>query len=112
MRQHEINQMYEPLEQAADNAARFLSALIEGQLIPDVVFEGMSGDITVDAPLDPTQPWDAQAQDVRDALLAGLVRTGFAEREARTQVLRARLARAHGRRWPDPDNETENEEVE
>lgn len=70
MRPHEEHAKYEPLEQAAEQAARFLTALIKGEVR------------------------DAQAEDVRNALLAGLVRTGYAEREAQNQVLRDRLSKA------------------
>jgi len=76
MRPHEEHEKYEPLEQAAEQAAQLLTNLLDE-------LELFS--------------FHDQALNVRDALLAGLVRTGFAEREARTQVLRERLARAHHR---------------
>jgi hypothetical protein len=74
MRPHEEHAKYEPLEQAAQDTAQFLTDFVLHE--PDTI----QGD---------------RARFLRDALLAALVRTGYAEREAQNKVLRERLARAH-----------------
>lgn len=63
------------LRTAANNAIVFLDGLIETGVVKDVIFhEGERIAYPVDAPLDPTQPWDAQMEDVRDALREALIK--------------------------------------